>query len=320
LRFDAPSGISRYTIVVDGQEVDKNPEMKSLEFTLKCYCKSQFKLTEIQTNYPIEQQVVGKWTTQTAGGNPSEITYLNNPQYRLSITPPSCISSMEKIRIQLMLKGPKEYAIHVKLVRGNGKRITSVLAKDILVQSIGYRCGFCYCEMEDILPGDYTIVISTFEAGLVGDYVLTVASNVKFNLNSIPLEGAGLFRRAIHGEWSGVNAMGCVNNTDYNKNPCYHIKVMEMSTIKIRLQTPDIKPSPMLGVKIYEKHPTKFLGNEVGDSGPYANFPQGVCTGDVTLPHNNEGYITVFSTWDRGVSGKFNAIVYSDRKIIIEDI
>ncbi|CAG8556242.1 19292_t:CDS:2, partial [Racocetra fulgida] len=159
LRFNAPPGISRYTIVVDiDQEVDKNPEMKSLEFTLKCYCESQFKLTEIQTNYPIEQQVDGKWTTQTAGGNPSKITYLNNPQYRLSITPPSCISPMEKIRIQLILKGPNEYAIHVKLVRGNA--------------------------------GDYTIVISTFEAGLVGDYVLTVASNDKFNLNSIPLEGA----------------------------------------------------------------------------------------------------------------------------------
>ncbi|CAG8611819.1 6340_t:CDS:10 [Cetraspora pellucida] len=291
LRFNAPPGISRYTIVVDkSQEVDKNQEMKSLEFTLKCYCESQLKLTEIQTNYPIEKQVVGKWTTHTAGGNPSEITYLNNPQYRLSITPPSCTSPTDKLRIQLMLKGPKKYAMHVKLVRGNGRRITSVLAKDILIQSIGYRYGFCYCEMEDIRPGDYTIVISTLEPGLVGDYVLTVASNVKFNLNSIPLEGAGLFRRDIHGEWiMGVNAMGCVNNTDYNKNPCYHIKVMEMSTIKIRLQAPDIKPSPMLSVKIYEKHPTKPLGNEVGDSGPYANYPQGVCTGDVTLPHNNEG-------------------------------
>ncbi|CAG8447833.1 5671_t:CDS:10 [Dentiscutata erythropus] len=322
LRFNAPPGESRYTIVVDKRKEEVS-ETKSLEFTLKCYCMSQFELTEItevQKQYPTEKQVVGKWTTETAGGNPNEITYLNNPQYRLSMDPQSCKSPEDKLRIQLMLEGPKKYAMHVKLVWGNGKRITSVLAKDILVQSTGYNYGFCYCEMEDIRPGDYTIVVSTLEPGLVGDYVLTVASNFEFKLTPIPLEGAGLYRRDIHGEWLGVNAMGCVDNTDYNKNPCYHIKVKEMTTIKIRLQVSDIKPSPMLGVNIYEKHPTKFLGNEIGNSGPYANFPQGVCTDDVTLPHNNEGYVVVFSTWSRDESGKFNAFVYSDRNITIEAI
>ncbi|KAF0458642.1 cysteine proteinase [Gigaspora margarita] len=288
LRFSAPPGESRYTIVVDkNQEVS---EMKSLEFTLKCYCMSQLKLTEIPKHYPIEKQVNGRWTEQTAGGNPNDITYLNNPQYRLSIAPSSCVSPGDKLRIHLMLEGPKEYAMHVKLVWGKGKRITSVLAKDILVQSAGYHLGFCYCEMEDIRPGDYTIVVSTLEPGLIGDYILTIASNFNFSLTPIPLEGAGLYRRDINGEWiKGFNAMGCDDNAGYNKNPCYHIKIKEMTTVKIRLQAPDIKPSPMLSVKIYEKHPIKFLGNEIGNSGPYASYPQGVCTNDVTLQHNNEG-------------------------------
>ncbi|RIB09022.1 hypothetical protein C2G38_2044669 [Gigaspora rosea] len=288
LRFDAPHGESRYTIVVDNKNQEAS-EMKSLEFTLKCYCESQFKLTEIPKHYPIEKQVKGRWTAQTAGGNPDDITYLNNPQYRISIAPSSCISPGDKLRIHLMLEGPKEYAMHVNLVWGKGKRITSVLAKDILVESAGYHFGFCYCEMEDIRPGDYTIVVSTLEPGLIGDYILTVASNFNFSLTPIPLEGAGLFRRDINGEWiKGFNAMGCDDNADYNKNPCCHIKIKEMTTVKIRLQAPDIKPSPMLSVKIYEKHPIKFLGNEIGNSGLYASYPQGVCTNEVTLQHNNE--------------------------------
>ncbi|CAG8529681.1 9745_t:CDS:10 [Funneliformis caledonium] len=269
VRFNAPTGVSRYTIVV--AQIEK---AKSLDFTLKCYCMSKVILSEIS----------GQWTSQTAGGNASNKTYLNNPEFRVSIMPPT---SSDKARLLLMLEGPREYAIDVRMVWSNGKRIASLVPKDILMKSTGYRNGFCYCEKDDVKPGDYTIVVSTYEPGLIGDFILTVASNVTFNVTPIPLEGAGMFKEVIQGQW---------------------------------LQTPEISPTPMIHIKIFENLSNNSLGKEVANSGHYASFVQGVCTDDIALPSSDQGYVIVFSTWEKNVSGKFVAYIYSDRNVIVEEI
>ncbi|CAG8544795.1 17552_t:CDS:10 [Acaulospora colombiana] len=141
--------------------------------------------------------------------------------------------------------------------------------------------------------GDYTIVVSTYDPDMIGDFTLTVASNITFKVTPLPPEGAGLFKRTIQGEWiSGLNAKGGVNNPEYKYNPRYHLTIQEMTMIKIRLQTPMIKPTPMVNVRIFEKHPTKMLGREVGSSGAYTNYPQGVFMDDVSLAPNKEGNFT----------------------------
>jgi hypothetical protein len=41
-----------------------------------------------------------------------------------------------------------------------------------------------------LLAGEYTIVASTFEAELLGKFILTVASSIKLHAEPIPSEGA----------------------------------------------------------------------------------------------------------------------------------
>ena len=41
-----------------------------------------------------------------------------------------------------------------------------------------------------LLAGNYTVVASTFEPDLLGQFILTVASNIKVNVDPIPSEGA----------------------------------------------------------------------------------------------------------------------------------
>lgn len=41
-----------------------------------------------------------------------------------------------------------------------------------------------------ILAGEYTIVASTFEAELLGKFILTIASSIKLHAEPIPSEGA----------------------------------------------------------------------------------------------------------------------------------
>ncbi|GES73709.1 calpain-7 [Rhizophagus clarus] len=275
VRFDAPTGITRYTIVV--AQINR---VKSLDFTLKCYSISPATLSEIPKKYQNVEFISGKWTNQTAGGNP----------------------------MLLMLEGPKKFAMDVRMIWSNGKRIASLTTKDILMKSSGYRNGFCYCEKDDIKPGDYTIIVSTYEPGLIGEFTLTVASNVTFNVTSIPLEGAGMFKKVIYGQWiKGFNAMGIQQN--FHLNPSYHLKISEMTTLKIRLQTPEMNPIPT-HIRVFEKRPNNSLGREIANSGDYASagFIQGVCTDDISLPSNDQGYIIVFCTWEKDVSAQLGNV------------
>ncbi|KAI8099416.1 uncharacterized protein BX664DRAFT_321198 [Halteromyces radiatus] len=312
VRFNAPPGTSNYTIVVSQHE-----KKRSLFFSLRAYSLAPFKLCEVPFRYPIEQKISGQWTDQTAGGNASNASYMHNPQWKITIPPTDLEDS--KTGLLLMLDADKTFAIHLLLVEG-GKRATSVSVRDILVESGPYRHGFCYCEMETIKPGVYTVVASTFEADLIGEFVLTASSNIPLTIETIPAEGAGMFRKIINGEWIlGYSAMGCPSYGSYGKNPRYLLEVRELTTIRVRLQADKIDPVPSTNVTIYERHPTELFGQEIATSGPYTNVIQGVTTGDVILSQNETGYIIVFATHDQDVSGEFSAILYSDRPVNIRN-
>ncbi|RUS32309.1 LOW QUALITY PROTEIN: hypothetical protein BC938DRAFT_475762 [Jimgerdemannia flammicorona] len=304
VRFNAPQGTSRYTIVVSQHE-----KLRSLNFTLRAYCMSAFNLMEVPKKYSFEQKIPGQWTEQTAGGNTSNATYMNNPQWRLTIPPasgPVAPGTLYHAMAILILEAPRTFAVHVKLVQG-GKRVASVSMKDIVVQSGDYRHGFCYCEVPDLrltiawlisrffkwsspsyqfhfkilvhrcssssrrsrAAGDYTVVASTFEAGLLNKFFLTIGCSTKFLVTPIPLEGAvsridrvarslfgrdatvdmidlsaiivhvmqGMFSKIVNGEWIvGVSAMGCSSNGGYNRNPRYQLDVRELTTVRWDLQ------------------------------------------------------------------------------------
>ncbi|KAI8065856.1 hypothetical protein BC940DRAFT_303042 [Gongronella butleri] len=179
LRFNAPPGTSTYTIVVSQHE-----KVRSLYFTLRFYSLAPFSLDEAANRYICEQKIQGQWTERTAGGNVCHATFLNNPQWKVSIP-----RSQDPIGLLLMLDAPKKYAVNLFLVE-SGKRVASVATHSMLMGSGSYRHGFCYYE-KDVLPaGDYTLVASTFEADLVGDFDLTVASSAPVAIEPIPAEGA----------------------------------------------------------------------------------------------------------------------------------
>ncbi|KAF1798666.1 hypothetical protein V8B55DRAFT_1523513 [Mucor lusitanicus] len=311
VRFNAPPGISDYTIVVSQHEKEH-----SLYFSLRAYSLAPFRLSEVPMRYSIEQKIHSQWTEQTAGGNACNSTYLNNPQWKITIPNTGSVP----VGLLLQLEAQKDFAVHLLLVEG-GKRASSVSVRDILAESGPYRHGFCYCELPDIKPGDYTVVASTFEAELLGKFILTVASMVDVQVEAIPAEGAGMFKKVLHGEWIiGYSAMGCPSFGNYGKNPRYLLEIRELTTVKVRLQAKNDSDSvPSMNVTIYEKHPTELFGRELATSGPYTNVIQGVATGDVVLSQNDMGYIIVLATHDKDVTAEFTAIIYSDRPVNVKN-
>ncbi|KAG1506407.1 hypothetical protein G6F48_008997 [Rhizopus delemar] len=299
VRFNAPPGISNYTIVVSQHE-----KVRSLYFSIRAYSLAPFKLHEVPIKYSEEQKIHSQWTEQTAGGNASNVTYLNNPQWKITVPEANA-------GLLLMLESFKDFAIHLLLVEG-GKRVSSVSVRDILAESGPYRHEFCYCEIRNIK------LASTFEPELLGKFILTVASNTKLSIEPIPLEGAGMFKKVIHGEWIvGYSAMGCPSFGNYSKNPRYLLEVRELTTVKVRLQSVNTEIIPSMNVTIYEKHPIELFGKEVATSGPYTNVTQGVATGEAVLSQSEIGYIIVLATHDKDIACEYTAIIYSDRPVNI---
>jgi hypothetical protein len=49
--------------------------------------------------------------------------------------------------------------------------------------------------------GDYTIILSAYEPDQTGKYTLKVESPSRFEMKSIPQEGAGMYVKTVRGEW-----------------------------------------------------------------------------------------------------------------------
>ena len=75
--------------------------------------------------------------------------------------------------------------------------------------------GFCFAASKSKIPaGTYTLVVSTYEANQIGNFLLTVASSVEVERPVIiPAEGEGMCTRKVTGSWSfnEGTAVGCSN-------------------------------------------------------------------------------------------------------------
>ncbi len=138
VRFNARKGKSRFTIVVSQHE-----KTKTLNFTLRVYSMSPFRIGEIARAYAHEQRISGAWTSLSAGGSMSAASFYRNPQYTLTISPE------KKIGLFMMLEAPKTFAVNIKLVKG-GELISTVLTDDVVASSGDYRHGFCYLDCKSI--------------------------------------------------------------------------------------------------------------------------------------------------------------------------
>ena len=180
LRFDTEDD-SRYTVFIDQDELP----VSTYTFTLSAFSSSEMTLEPALQKYPLQQEVTGEWTRQTAGGGVGSSRYFENPQYSLRV--------VEKGPIAILLtSATHKNPLHVKLTLGYGKRMYRLQSRDVLVDSGNHSPTYAFAELEHVPPGYYTIVCSLFEPDLLGDYTLRVDSASEVELTPIPRDGAGL--------------------------------------------------------------------------------------------------------------------------------
>ncbi|EGG03841.1 calpain-like protease palB/RIM13 [Melampsora larici-populina 98AG31] len=188
-----------------------NPQKPS-GYTLSIYSSSPCCLQDAgPVTLPYTAEVEGKWTTRTSGGNHSLTTFMNNPMWRVTIGEAkdrTKLTSKKTLRATLFAcdeAGDVDSgkALNLKLVRADGDgRVYDVERRDLVADSGSYTRGRAQLRTKGILPGTYTIVPSTFSAGVQGSFKLSVECELPLiTTTPIPLEGSGMYKRTCSATW-----------------------------------------------------------------------------------------------------------------------
>ena len=171
-----------YTVVISEQAL---PSAK-FSFTLSAFSLCNLSMTKARDRYSHYVSEQGTWTSFSAGGNAGSSSYNLNPQFSIIIPSTSDISLLLESSI-------KDFPVHVKLIWGNGKLVSSITTRDVVGDSGEYRKGFAAAELRSVQAGIYTIICSTFEEGQLGTFNLHVGATSICTIQRIPPAQAGRF-------------------------------------------------------------------------------------------------------------------------------
>ncbi|KAI1200465.1 PALB protein [Nemania serpens] len=183
--FEAKGGVS-YTVVVAAQELP----LPSYSFTLSFFSRTALDVAPAKDDLNHYAELHSRWTYRTSGGNSVSPLYLTNPQFSITLPVAGPLSI-------LLSTAKEDIPVHVDLVWANGKRVTAVTVRDLVMTSGEYRRGCALASTPRVDAGTYTIVCSTFEPGQIADFTLRIGSNVKCAVTPVPSDAAGRLRTLL---------------------------------------------------------------------------------------------------------------------------
>ncbi|KAH7334763.1 hypothetical protein B0J17DRAFT_671415 [Rhizoctonia solani] len=278
-------------------------------YTLSIYSHASIEIEAVTKVLGYIKTVKGTFTSKSAGGNASLPTFMNNPQYRVRID--GIAGAKGRVPMKLTIEGARALPLNIKLVWSGGKRVSDVVAGDVVLDSGIYNFGLA-CAEGEIQPGDYTLVISSFRAGQQGEFALRVECNASIDIAQLPPEGAGMFHKTIKGAWDATSAAGGPSSGKYDSNPTFEIAVSGATQLSARLQMASKQqtyPPPALNLTLFERNAQGLPGRQVATSGAYSDAVSGVMLPDILLRPGI--YLFVPSTYFPGVLGEFQILLYS---------
>lgn len=267
MKVDMPPNTT-YTAVVAEQSI---PALNQ-NFTLSAFSSFPVKLSRAHDKYAHVETLEAAWTKSTAGGNAESARYPSNPQFSLQL--------FESADISILLETPEsELAIHVKLFWSNGKRVSTVKSRDIVVDSGDYRRGCAVAETSGLAKGLYTIVCSTFAPEQLGKFTLWISTSNQFQIRPLAAEGAG---RRITLSDIGVLSPG----VDRILTP---LRVPRLTRLKLIARSRSstiggraVAPSPILMTVELGQGPYKKI-LATSEDGDYSNAASGIRVDDFDL-------------------------------------
>ncbi|KAK9237224.1 hypothetical protein V1525DRAFT_344412 [Lipomyces kononenkoae] len=154
-----------YTIVA-GAQTDM---LETNYFSLFVYCTLPVNLQSVTEGLATRTGISGQWTELSAGGNSLCTTFASNPQFKLVI--------LKETTLQLFIETSATIPVLAHIVWGGGRRVQTVRKRDIALDTGEYSVGCALSKQARIMAGEYTVVVSLYEAGVMGDFHLEVMSD-----------------------------------------------------------------------------------------------------------------------------------------------
>ncbi|TDL23115.1 cysteine proteinase [Rickenella mellea] len=267
----------------------------------------------VLSNKIIFLQVDGLLTSKNAGGNCTYPTFMHNPQYRLRVHPDKKASPANDSRgvrsvVRAVAEGARDVPLNVSVVWSRGERTYDLSQGDVLASSGAYSFGIAHTSAS-LLPGEYNVILSTFEPGQRGPFSLQFTSSTRVDVEPIPSEGAGMFCKSVRGAWEINSARGAPAFGLYTENPTYEIDVKAATQLKVRLQLTKPLSSIALNATIFTSSENHTLGRQIATSGPYTDTISGAATPLVSVTPGK--YLLVVSTYDPGIKVSFMISVFT---------
>lgn len=329
-------GQCSFTVVVSRRnEADATPSSTAVQtkdthrdvnYTLSVFSRYSMELSELRTRLPYCDSVSGAWTARTAGGNATLGSFMSNPQYSLVVP-----AGPGEVQLQVMLESSdRRIPVQVLLAypgAGMG-RVTHLTEGDVVLSSGMYHHGLALCCTSRpgapgavLRPGTYTLIASTFEAGMQDDFDLRVESTRPIQLKWIAQEGAGMFHRRLVSSWKrGLNACGSRANKAYFENPAWRFTIDRpgltdlVARIKVEAvrSTDPVRPYIQLALFVLDE---ARCWEQVASSGAYTDLVCGAAIEKVRLQQGC--YTLVASTLQPDTEAEFGVDLYTAVKVDI---
>ncbi|OXB33391.1 calpain-like protease palB/RIM13 [Cryptococcus neoformans] len=281
--------------------------MDQTGFTLNVFAPASISLSldRISRTLPFTQRILGNLTDRSAGGHPGWPTHMTNPQYKVVVRPGE---GKNEISGRIVLHGEKDVPWNAKLIWGKGQLVYE-LSEDLIVADTGsYSYGIAYCDIPDLQPDTYTLIVSAFEPGQTGLFSLSLEATAPVSIIPIAAEGAGMYNRVINGSWTERTAGGRPSGGTYESNPRVEVVLSRPAVVQSRLYLPTRSPVP-INLTIFERAQGGALGKQLVTTGPYSDSICGVSTGKMKL--DSGVYLLVPSSYERS-KGAWVLKIWSD--------
>lgn len=256
----------------------------------------------------------GVWNKETAGGCRNHASFLDNPQYLLTI-PQGSVEPQARIMLFQREKEDFEpisvYVVKLPATSAQQPRLTKVESEDVILKpSFNNPEETCIALPANLAgPARYALIPCTFSPGQLAAFTIQVVTSKNVTFEELS-DGTSV---SVSGEWSGKTAAGCLNDPiSFKHNSQYHLKLTAEHNLAFKLsQTADSGELASQGFYIFKaKGPRRKFKIGKDDLVTKSGFLKGK---DLNYEHKLPAgdYIIVPCTFDPREEARYKLSIFS---------
>jgi hypothetical protein len=277
-------------------------------FTLSVVASSDVTIQKDGKEHDWNSHVIkGEWKEETAGGCKNHASFLNNPQYLLTV--------QDKTKLDALLLQQEEedfdpISFYIIKTEGATQKLITVKNDDIILKGKFASPTDCGAEIE-LTPGKYVVVPCTFDPNKESSFTLYLWSTKDIKMDEL----TNAKEISVQGEWKGKTAGGCLNHPfTWRNNPQFLMTVSQPIDLDFRLRQSEGAGGKFQSIGFYivkgaGKRRLTVTKDDIVSKAGFATIRDMILTQH--FEPNENGYIIVPCTFKPGQEANFSFSIFS---------